>query len=99
MSRAKQGIITFKVDEAFLEALRGVRNRSEFIREAVLQALDLSCPLCGGSGVLSPRQKSHWDEFSQTHSLSECEECREVRLVCSERQGDAAHSDSREERP
>lgn len=80
--RKKPEIITFKVDESLLEALRGVENRSEFIRNAVLAALDNTCPLCKGAGILTPNQRKHWDEFADHHTFAECGDCHEVHLVC-----------------
>jgi hypothetical protein len=85
MSRSKTEVVSFKADEALLEAMRGVTNRSEFIRSAILAALDSTCPLCGGAGTLTPNQMRHWNDMSSDHSLEECEDCREVRLVCSNR--------------
>jgi hypothetical protein len=82
MAGAKGEIITFKADDELLEALRGVPNRSEFIRRAILQALESSCPLCGGTGLLTPMQKRHWEEFSRSHPLRECDDCHEMHLVC-----------------
>jgi len=78
----KQEIITFKADASLAEAMRGVENRSAFIRAAILAALDNTCPLCQGAGFLSPDQKQHWEEFSEHHVLEECEECHELHLVC-----------------
>ena len=83
MKKAKQEIITFKVDEDLLERLKELPNRSEFIRRAILGAMDNICPLCQGTGSLSTNQKKHWDRFIADHSLEKCEECHEVRLVCS----------------
>ena len=82
MRKNKREMITFKVDESFLDALDGIPNRSEFIREAVLSALESTCPLCKGSGVLTPNQKEHWEEFSVGHSVEKCDNCNEIRLVC-----------------
>jgi hypothetical protein len=82
MPPAKENIITFKVDGALAEAMRGVANRSEFIRSAVLAALDSICPLCGGSGVLTANQMRHWREFAASHIFEECRDCHENRLVC-----------------
>jgi len=82
MAQPKQEIVTFKVDAAVLERMRGMPNRSEFIRTAILRALENACPLCGGTGVLTPHQKAHWDEFERDHTLEECDDCHEVRLVC-----------------
>lgn len=78
----KQEIITFKVDEPLLAAMSGIPNRSEFIRAAILSALDSVCPLCKGSGILSPDQRMHWVQFSEHHALAECEDCHAVHLVC-----------------
>jgi len=80
--KAKRQIITFKADGALLEALRGVPNRSEFIRTAISNALENTCPLCKGAGVLSPNQRMHWDRFCTDHSFEECDSCHEMRLVC-----------------
>jgi hypothetical protein len=82
--RQKETVITFKADASLLAALRTIPNRSEFIRAAILGALDSYCPLCGGSGVLTPNQKAHWDSFTKHHPLRECDDCHEVHLVCSQ---------------
>lgn len=81
----KQNIVTFKADAALIEAMRGVPNRSAFIRAAVLAALDSSCPLCIGTGILTPNQKKHWLEFTQDHHVRECADCHELHLVCRQR--------------
>ena len=78
----KHEIITFKVDDTLRRAMQGVQNRSEFIRAAVLAALDSVCPLCKGSGILTPNQRKHWETFSKNHPLQECEDCHAVHLVC-----------------
>ncbi len=78
----KQDIITFKVDEHMRELMKGIHNRSEFIRTAILTALESACPLCKGTGVLTPKQKEHWDSFARDHTLEECKECHELHLTC-----------------
>ncbi|MFC1895562.1 CopG family transcriptional regulator [Thermodesulfobacteriota bacterium] len=83
MKKHKGDIITFKADAALSEAMRRVPNRSEFIRKAILAALDNVCPLCRGTGVFNPEQKAHWEEFVEDHCVRECEECHELHLVCS----------------
>lgn len=80
--RRKQEIITFKADEGLSKAMRGVPNRSAFIRTAVLNALNNACPLCRGTGVLSADQKRHWDRFARKHAVEECRNCHAVHLVC-----------------
>ena len=83
-SRGTQTIVTFKADTSLVEAMKHVPNRSEFIRTAILTALDSLCPLCSGSGVLTANQKNHWDEFARTHAVRECEDCHEVHMVCAD---------------
>ncbi|MEI7450365.1 MAG: ribbon-helix-helix domain-containing protein [Desulfomonile sp.] len=82
MSNGKE-VITFKVSESLKEAMNGIPNRSEFIRAAILAALDSVCPLCRGTGILFPNQKSHWEKFSRAHHVDKCEECDAIHLVCS----------------
>jgi len=82
MGTGKQEIVTFKAERSLLEAMKGIPNRSEFIRSALLAALDSACPLCRGTGIMTPNQKRHWDSFSDHHDVEECDECHEVHLVC-----------------
>ena len=86
MPRSKTEVVSFKADATLLDAMRGVANRSEFIRTAILAALDSTCPLCSGTGTLTPNQMRHWNDLASDHSVEECEDCREVRLVCSNRE-------------
>ena len=86
MPKSKTEVVSFKADATLLDAMRGVANRSEFIRTAILAALDSTCPLCGGTGTLTPNQMRHWNDLASDHSVAECEDCREVRLVCSNRE-------------
>ncbi len=82
MAKDKQDIITFKVPESLRDAMKGIPNRSEFIRTAVLTALNSVCPLCKGTGILMPNQKTHWDKFAADHHIEECRTCRARHLVC-----------------
>jgi hypothetical protein len=78
----KHEIITFKADAPLREAMRGIPNRSEFIRAAILSALDNVCPLCKGNGILTPDQRKHWREFAEHHGVAECDDCHAVHLIC-----------------
>ncbi len=86
-NQRKQDIITFKVDERLREAMEHIPNRSEFIRAAILAALDSICPLCKGTGILTPDQREHWQQFSRNHVLQECADCHAVHLVCEVAEG------------
>jgi len=65
-----------------------VENRSEFIRAAILAALENTCPLCKGAGTLTPQQRKHWDEFAKRHTVAQCEDCRALHLVCEAERSD-----------
>ncbi len=82
MTKSGTEVITFKADRELSRAMRGIPNRSAFIRTAILGALDSACPLCRGTGVLTPSQKGHWDAFAATHAMEECGDCHAVHLVC-----------------
>lgn len=83
--KQKTEIITFKADETLLSAMEGIDNRSEFIRDAVAAALEGTCPLCMGTGFLTPSQRQHWEKFAADHAVVRCDECHEKYLVCAKR--------------
>jgi len=80
--KRKEEIITFKVDEGLSRLLSVIPNRSNFIRNAILMAVENICPLCQGTGVMTPDQR---DRFSQNHKLQECTDCHAVHLTCESR--------------
>lgn len=80
--RRKADVVTLKVDPSLVEAMKHMPNRSAFIRTAILNALDSTCPLCQGTGVLTPTQREHWTEFARSHAVKECDACNELRLIC-----------------
>ena len=82
MVMAREHVVCFKVDAATAEAMQGIPNRSDFLRAAVLAALSNTCPVCRGTGHLSPRQMSHWRTFAVAHAFEKCSECREYHWVC-----------------
>jgi hypothetical protein len=75
-------VITFKADRELLEAMQGIANRSAFIRQALLAALDSTCPVCSGTGVLTSSQQTHLSEFMRHHHIEKCKTCSERHLVC-----------------
>jgi len=91
MPSKKRETITFKADEALAQALDKVTNKSEFIRNAILNALENSCPLCQGTGILSSEQRTHWAKFLNTHSLQKCDACKAVHLVCGTEESPCRH--------
>ncbi|OGV56821.1 MAG: hypothetical protein A2017_21625 [Lentisphaerae bacterium GWF2_44_16] len=83
----KEEVVSFKADDALLKAIKGIRNRSEFIRSAILSALDCTCPLCKGTGTLTQHQRAHWAIFTQNHTVRECESCHGIHLSCTNDKG------------
>ncbi len=87
MLRNKDEVISFKVGGALASVIRRLPNRSAFIRAAVLSALDHACPLCQGTGIMSPEQKKHWDAFARDHAVKHCQECDALYLSCTSAKG------------
>jgi hypothetical protein len=82
MGAAKTDLITFKVEPSLAELINRMPNKSEFIRKAILGALESSCPLCQGTGVLTPEQQGHWKRFAEHHRVETCGECQAVYVQC-----------------
>ena len=90
-SEKKNAVITFKAEDELLSALEKVPNKSRFIRAAVLNALEETCPLCGGAGFLNERQLKHWKSFERGHRIHRCGQCDGLEIECrnhSEQQGE-----------
>jgi galactose-1-phosphate uridylyltransferase len=87
----KERVFTFKTDEGLAEILDRVPNKSEFIRKAIEAALENKCPLCNGTGSLTPAQNKHMKHFLTVHSLEKCEQCDAVHFVCKTDDDNAPH--------
>jgi hypothetical protein len=92
MANKDQSIITFKAEASLVDALDEMPNRSAFIRSAIISALNTTCPLCRGSGILTPEQKSHWDAFIEDHAVEDCGQCHQRYLVCQHEQKSSPHT-------
>jgi hypothetical protein len=83
MSKNNQNeTITFKADETIKNAMKGIVNRSDFIRSAILAALNNTCPLCYGSGILTPHQHKRWEDFTKHHPRVDCDQCSAGHFSC-----------------
>ena len=78
----KNTVVTFKAEEELLAALEKLPNKSEFIRSAILNALEETCPLCGGAGFLNEKQRKHWKSFAREHTLRRCGRCDGLSIEC-----------------
>lgn len=82
VGKRKEETVTFKADPGLAAELKKLPNKSEFIRKALLQAIGNECPLCSGTGTLTPNQLKHWKEFKDHHHAIKCVTCNEVHLTC-----------------
>ncbi|OQA84649.1 MAG: hypothetical protein BWY31_02332 [Lentisphaerae bacterium ADurb.Bin242] len=87
----KTTVITFKAEEELLSALEKLPNKSEFIREAIFNALKETCPLCGGAGFLNEKQRRHWKSFAREHTLRRCGRCDGLSIECRDRESSRSH--------
>lgn len=78
----KKEVITFKVDSALADVVKKIKNRSDFIRSAILAALDHTCPLCRGTGILTSHQMEDLKEFFKSHKIQECSSCNSLHIKC-----------------
>jgi hypothetical protein len=59
MAQQKQTVVSFRVDQHLAEILNTLPDKSDFIREAILQRIHTACPCCQGRGVL-PKAIAEW---------------------------------------
>ena len=59
MAQQKQTVVSFRVDQHLAEILNTLPDKSEFIREAILQRFHTPCPCCQGRGIL-PKVIAEW---------------------------------------
>jgi hypothetical protein len=52
MQEVPRETISFKADDLLASRLRSLANRSDFIRLAILKALNRVCPTCKGTGLI-----------------------------------------------
>ena len=74
-----------------MKAAAAKRSAQEREMQALLAALDGVCPLCRGTGNLTPNQKRHWNAFTVNHDVAKCGECDETHLTCSESRSKKVH--------
>ena len=75
MARAKTQktkIVAFKVEEDLAEFLGKLKNKSEFIRKAILAQFSMECPLCTGSGVVPRGLHDHYKPVIQKENKHPC---------------------------
>ena len=71
----KKKIVAFKVEEDLAEFLGKLKNKSEFIRMAILAQFSMACPLCIGSGVVPRGLHDHYKPIIQRENKHPCDRC------------------------
>lgn len=72
----KKKIVAFKVEEELANFLGKLKNKSEFIRQAILAQFSMDCPLCSGSGVVPRGLHTHYKPIIQRENRHPCDRCK-----------------------
>jgi hypothetical protein len=72
---AKTAVVAFKVEKDLADLLNKLRNKSEFIRKAIVAQLGMACPLCEGMGVVPRGVHDHFAPLLQKLNHRACEGC------------------------
>ena len=73
--KAKQRIVTFKVEDEFASFLDSMPNKSEFIRKALLAALMEPCPVCNGKGSVPRSLRADLQKIFAEREFVPCSHC------------------------
>lgn len=71
----KTKIVAFKVEEDLAAFLDKLKNKSEFIRKAILAQFSMECPLCSGTGVVPRGIHDHYKPVIATQNKHPCSRC------------------------
>lgn len=74
----KTKIVAFKVEEDLAEFLDKLKNKSDFIRKAILAQFSMACPLCAGSGVVPRGLHNHYKPVIQKENKHPCDRCKSL---------------------
>jgi hypothetical protein len=71
----KTEVVAFKVEAELAELLNKLPNKSAFIRKAIFAQLNMACPLCKGTGVVSRGVHDHYAALLPHLQSHDCEGC------------------------
>ena len=72
---SKTAVVAFKVEKDLADLLNKLRNKSDFIRKAIVAQLGMACPLCQGMGVVPRGVHDHFAPLLQKLNHRACEGC------------------------
>ena len=77
----KTKIVAFKVEEDLAEFLGKLKNKSDFIRRAILAQFSMECPLCTGSGVVPRGLHDHYKPIIAKENNHPCSKCKAMQSL------------------
>ena len=77
----KTEIVAFKVEEDLAQFLSKLKNKSEFIRKAILAQFSMECPLCAGSGAVPRGLRDHFKPVLHEHAKRPCDRCKAPQAI------------------
>ena len=89
---SKTAIVAFKVEKQLADLLNKLRNKSDFIRKAIVAQPGMACPLCNGRGVVSRGVHDYFAPFVSKMSQAHCDSCGDKMAIPRE-PGDLADED------
>lgn len=78
---AKTAVVAFKVETELADILNQLPNKSAFIRKAIVNQLDMACPLCSGAGMLPKGLHDHFAPLVSKLNNKACDECGDKTTV------------------
>jgi hypothetical protein len=78
---AKTAVVAFKVETELADILNQLPNKSAFIRKAIVNQLDMACPLCSGAGMLPKGLHDHFAPLVSKLNAKACDECGDKSTV------------------
>jgi hypothetical protein len=68
-------LVAFKVESELADLLNKLKNKSEFIRKAIVAQLGMACPLCNGQGVVSRGVHDYYAPLVSKMGQAHCDGC------------------------
>jgi hypothetical protein len=71
----KSEVVAFKVEKELADLLNKLKNKSDFIRQAIVAQLGMACPLCKGRGIVSRGVHDYYTPLLNKMGQAHCDAC------------------------